>query len=63
MITETKRLYLREITQADYAVIAKASGWMTPCLFGNNDAFSDEEVAQWFDDLMTQTRGQLGSCL
>ena len=58
MITETKRLYLREITQADYAVIAKILQ-DDDAMFAYNDAFSDEEVAQWFDNLMTQyqTRG------
>jgi RimJ/RimL family protein N-acetyltransferase len=58
MITETKRLYLREITQADYAVIAKILQ-DDDAMFAYNGAFSDEEVARWFDNLMTQyqTRG------
>lgn len=58
MITETKRLYLREITQADYAVIAKILQ-DDDAMFAYNGALSDEEVARWFDNLMTQyqTRG------
>jgi [ribosomal protein S5]-alanine N-acetyltransferase len=58
MITETQRLYLRKITQADYAVIAKILQ-DDEAMFAYNGAFSDEAVAQWFDNLMTQyqTRG------
>ncbi|GAX46839.1 GNAT family N-acetyltransferase [Pseudolactococcus reticulitermitis] len=58
MITETERLYLREITQEDYPVIAKILQ-DDVAMFAYNGAFSDEAVAQWFDNLMTQyqTRG------
>ena len=53
MITETKRLYLREMKQIDFSAIAEILQDDT-AMFAYEGAFSDEEVAKWLNDRIAQ---------
>lgn len=48
MILETERLYLREMTQADYQALAKILQ-DDDTMYAYNGAFSDKETQEWLD--------------
>lgn len=55
MILETKRLYLREMTQDDYGSLCKILQ-DEEVMYAYEHAFSDEEVQEWLDKQLARYR-------
>ena len=55
MMIETERLYMRELTQADYGALCKILQ-DEETMYAYEGAFSDVEVQEWLDRQMARYR-------